>query len=453
MAQQIVPQVAQNFIFPEDEFGIINTNSDQTSLLQAAVNAASAQGRILILPPYTIKLSQLVIPRDGLTMWGQYGLGSDGVRPMSCLESIGANTPIVTLSTALTRHLELRGFRIKGTTTGSNQHGLYSVGSNNAMMKLEDLVVHFCGGNGVHLGTTSYSMKLSNIYSSYNSGHQFYIDGLNSPCVALQDCYAGVVTDGNYGFYFPRGNTITLFNCNSLDGGAGNLSCVRVGDGAIGTAFVTFLNCNVESFTQYGIFVDTASDIVLMGNNSFVAPSSGSVQPIYMIQPGQVGRSYIDPSTLFLTGGATYNNPSNLPIYIYDRFINAPYGITPTGINRVEKFWNGEFNKEEPFANLASRLATVQVTDNYTETRPTANYIGVNKAGAVAIHLLDPQSQHCPEGRMIMVKDESGAASSNNITIDTVNTRNIDGGTSYVINTNYGFVRLLRVNNKYVRIG
>ena len=45
------------------------------------------------------------------------------------------------------------------------------------------------------------------------------------------------------------------------------------------------------------------------------------------------------------------------------------------------------------------------------------------------------------EGNIIMVKDESGGAGTNNITVATEGTETVDGATSKVINLNYGVLR------------
>jgi len=46
------------------------------------------------------------------------------------------------------------------------------------------------------------------------------------------------------------------------------------------------------------------------------------------------------------------------------------------------------------------------------------------------------------EGRIIIIKDESGGAGSSNITVDTEGAETIDGANSWVINTNYGVLRV-----------
>jgi len=52
-----------------------------------------------------------------------------------------------------------------------------------------------------------------------------------------------------------------------------------------------------------------------------------------------------------------------------------------------------------------------------------------------------PLASSCGPGEIILVKDESGAAATNNITVQRAGADTIDGAATKVINTNYGFVR------------
>ena len=61
--------------------------------------------------------------------------------------------------------------------------------------------------------------------------------------------------------------------------------------------------------------------------------------------------------------------------------------------------------------------------------------IGVNRAGVVTITL--PTAEVRP-GRSYTIKDESGAAATNNITVATEGSENIDGSATDVISTNFG---------------
>jgi hypothetical protein len=445
MPTQTMSLVADSFIFPEREYGIVGGGVDETVAMQACMTAASAQGRIIILPPFLITVTQLIIPANGIQMVGQVG---SSLKPLSGFVSTGANTAVL-VTTALTRHCTLKNFKITGTNSGVNQHGLYLQGNESALFDIDGLYIEFCGGDGVRIDTSDYSYVLKRIYSTFNKGYNFNIDAINSPCVTLFDCYSGVVETNSYGFFIQRG-VVEMINCNGLDGGTPPHSCVRVGDSAIGAALVVFRNCNFESFTEYGVYVDIASDAVFH-NCSFVPAGSGCNQSIYMVQPS--GKSYIDSTTIFNDPGVVYSgNPSNLPIKIYDRCINSPTGYNPIS-NKGFTYYNSQDGRVEPLSNESTRLPCLSVTAaSYTERHPSAGYYGVNRAGVVTVTLSDPQSTEVSEGRVVVIKDESGGASGNNITINTTNARTIDGAASVVISTNYGRVTLVKRGNNYWRI-
>jgi len=76
---------------------------------------------------------------------------------------------------------------------------------------------------------------------------------------------------------------------------------------------------------------------------------------------------------------------------------------------------------------------TAVTTATYT-AKAGDRVIGVNRAGTVTVTL--PTAEVRP-GRVYTVKDESGAAATNNITVDTEGAENIDGASTDVINVNY----------------
>lgn len=77
----------------------------------------------------------------------------------------------------------------------------------------------------------------------------------------------------------------------------------------------------------------------------------------------------------------------------------------------------------------------VSVTAATYAARAGDRLIGVNRAGAVTVTLPTAQLR---AGRNYTVKDESGAASTNNITVATEGSETIDGSATDVISDNYG---------------
>lgn len=66
-------------------------------------------------------------------------------------------------------------------------------------------------------------------------------------------------------------------------------------------------------------------------------------------------------------------------------------------------------------------------------------FVGVNYAGTVTITMFNSQTA----GTEIIIKDESGAAGTYNITINTTNSETIDGASSFVIDVDSAALRLL----------
>jgi hypothetical protein len=84
---------------------------------------------------------------------------------------------------------------------------------------------------------------------------------------------------------------------------------------------------------------------------------------------------------------------------------------------------------------FADRENYSSVTDATYTAKGGDRVIGVNRAGAVTVTL--PSAEVRP-GRTYTIKDESGAAASNNITIATEGSETIDGSATDVISDNYG---------------
>jgi hypothetical protein len=82
---------------------------------------------------------------------------------------------------------------------------------------------------------------------------------------------------------------------------------------------------------------------------------------------------------------------------------------------------------------LVKGVYTNVTTATYT-AKAGDQILGVNRAGTVAITLLSAEVR---TGRIYTVKDESGSASSTNITVSTEGAETIDGSATDVINLDY----------------
>lgn len=93
--------------------------------------------------------------------------------------------------------------------------------------------------------------------------------------------------------------------------------------------------------------------------------------------------------------------------------------------------------------------ATLQVVGDIAVDR-TATAASANTAGETIVGVTDTttprtitlDTDDVVDGQIMIIKDESGGAGSNNITIDTEGTETIDGAASVVITVNYGVLRV-----------
>jgi hypothetical protein len=416
---------------------------DETQKLQNAIDTASEQGLILSLPPYDITVSQVALPPDGVQIWGSLG-GSIGIErgiPKSGIVSNGSDLPIVHCN-QLSRRTFLRNIRIQGTNGGPNQHCIYLANNASSYLRTEYLYLCNAGGSGLKIEELNFSYSLDSIFVTLCNLHAFDIDAVSAPCVRLENCYADLVPPGQYGYYLRRG-IVQLVNCNGV--GTGDV-WAKVGDGQIGVAFVEFDHCNFEDFAQIGVIIDDRSN-ARFHFCQFQAPKRGVVRAIYAVAPS--GRTYIDSSTGFDSAGATWLNDQ--PVHLFRGIIDSPQGVNPqAGPISYFSYYNAEDKRLEPFANQSRRVPTALAEgETYIEKRVSGNYIGSRHTSARTITLFDPASPECYPGREVIVKDESGNAGTFPITVNTVNSRNIDGAASMVIKSNYGVLRLVARGGQY----
>ncbi len=130
----------------------------------------------------------------------------------------------------------------------------------------------------------------------------------------------------------------------------------------------------------------------------------------------------------------------------YDR--RWAFGLTET-LDRFFRSLPGVLEAQSLLVSLAGRRVKVTLVTTATYTiKLTDDVVDTNFAGAVTHTLpLDPGL-----GQRIWVQDSSGAAASNNITVDPPGGINLNGGSGgLVLSTNYG--RLLFIYNGTQYIG
>lgn len=107
-----------------------------------------------------------------------------------------------------------------------------------------------------------------------------------------------------------------------------------------------------------------------------------------------------------------------------------------------DRNWNGDHEVKAKLRTSSGRILKGRTVTGASDTiLLTDDIIGVNRAGVVALTLpLNPATW-----QRWYVQDDSGAASSNNITINKSAAKDVNGGASVVISTDYA--RLMIVYN------
>jgi len=109
-------------------------------------------------------------------------------------------------------------------------------------------------------------------------------------------------------------------------------------------------------------------------------------------------------------------------------------GITTTGSGSTITISGSGILKLNYVLNTAATYAVLT----------TDTIIGINRAGAVTVNLL---AAPATTGTIWIIKDVSGAAAANNITVAAA--ANIDGAASTVINVNYGSLTIFWNGSTY----
>ena len=220
------------------------------------------------------------------------------------------------------------------------------------------------------------------------------------------------------------------------------------GDVSIGIATATAkLEINTETVGTKGLIVKGISgqtaNILEINDGTEDRLVIATDVTLMQSPDGDSGWNVTDGNVFFSTGAgvgdfdltnteATLTTSSNIKIKAN---ATATYLYSPDATERVKADNTGVTISG---AITKTRIATA-VSDNTASMGGAMIYAVTSTAAARTITI---SSADVVAGRIFIVKDESGAAGTNNITIDTAGSENIDGSATIVISTNYGVVRM-----------
>jgi len=281
----------------------------------------------------------------------------------------------------------------------------------------------------------------------------------------------GAVIQGNATFAGGGLGTATFNNIQFTNGGSGNsldttgaaictLNSCNI-DTIIGSGAVTFFNCNINACTLTGsatlwecsfggsICVFGAAASIYRcncGNMQVTGSGNITIEDCYFSQAGFIGSTGSFTGNIFASniragsqglfavngGNIFYSNLTSYYSFATNRFFVT--GFTPTST--------------QSFPQLGGNVSVIRKTAVDTSVTRSDQYIGVTDTSAPRTITLpggSPASTAFFVGQKLTVKDETGGAATNNITISGP----IDGGSSAVINTNYGSLDFIYDGTNY----
>lgn len=127
-------------------------------------------------------------------------------------------------------------------------------------------------------------------------------------------------------------------------------------------------------------------------------------------------------------------------------FPGEPIAPEKPDLGLIESFDNSQVGGLEKFGSLDTGDATVGgfivgrtgVISDFT----TISEVIIGVTNTDAARTINLASAATEDGKIIIIKDESGAAGTNNITIATEGAETIDGAATKTINSNYGVLRV-----------
>jgi hypothetical protein len=291
--------------------------------------------------------------------------------------------------------------------------------------------------------STIFNVTGTNVRASFNecsfgesaSGAPFYVDLTGSSsyhsftdCVFLADTYTG------YHFQFNLNDTIayfvnSFFGTNRLSSTAGVPTRIQLS----GTARGYIDNCVGINKINLG-----AGCYLECYDSSFLASSSR--QPDYFIDGS--GTGYLSDcdfgsnasTSVFPTSGAAIKSTTG-PWVISG--LTSYGGIIYEDATVISE---GQSTQGDVIQTKATAVDYVANVNDY--------YIGVTDT-SIARTITIPNPTLITEGKIFYVKDESGAAGTNAITIQASGGATIDGDASTVINSNYGSANIIKRGSVY----
>ena len=429
---------------PDDDGGSV----DQTCF-QSAINAAAASGGLSVYVPSGVyNVSGLSVP-GGVKVYG------DG-RTKSIIKST-SNATIVALVEGSGANTffgpSIRDLGIVGSlTAGTSQDGI-SATDNTYMfnVRVDSVNIQDAGGDGLFIGNT-YSSWFSDIYITNVKEFPVHYNAPNMPHNEFTKIYVGNLTSDKAIAYRVRGGEFTCKGCNGINNVIGGSKWAVVGrkngvdgDTAGLSAKFTCVDCNLETWIANGVLSYYGSTVTLKGNTKVQMDNGGigTGKPIEFDLTGNgvdyfaelTPRGYIEDTVGFTKALTAYSFNQAIHSNGYppiQTLGTGPWIVTAGSPDRVSTFYNSSVSATRYLPRADGFGEKITVTGNITLAEPFGvRYIEANCLAACTITI--PWAGWYQVADTLTIKDVSGLAGLNNITIASSSGGTINGTSSYVL--------------------
>jgi len=289
--------------------------ADDTTAIQAALTAGQVSNLPVHIPAGTYLVSQLTNFASGSVLYGD-GLAN------TILQGSAANTTIISLDAAGLHHITMTGFAVSGYDGTGTGHGIHiynddGANYNPSNLFLDNLYIHDCGGKGLYV-SQEFSSIFRRIYVSMCGDNAIELQGGNT--TTLENCYVQKVAATKCG-YRIYGSPV-MISCNGVNQTTPETANVdwavfgqHTGDGdaVINYARPTLINCNIESFSRYGVRFKEGSGGSFIGTVFTSSTTTATVPLYYDTYPNSTVIPIWDGTSVIGDGGGGWTN--SVPIH------------------------------------------------------------------------------------------------------------------------------------------
>lgn len=299
--------------------------------------------------------------------------------------------------------------------------GNYFTITENYFYDCEDEAV-WISGKGLISENTFDVQDGTNVYS-------IYCEGLSARPIITDNYFFGSVSSARDGIYIKTGHTVII---------SGN----RFNN--IGTC--VFTSTSVRGITvSNNVFRD--SSVAFYNSSSLYAHMIFALNQVYNTGYGILGNTgpTLSIGNFFDATIKSFNGSGEI-ISIGD--------VVRSGTNDATAYYGANIDYTTHLFTLTTGLSLKVTTVNVAtyDLLVTDTILNVTYPSTAAVTSLTLPSAQVVSGRTIIIKDASGNAGANNITIDTGGSETIDGAATLVMSTNYQTVKLYSDGSNWFNI-